>query len=156
MKVYNKILFFVFLGIAACHPSDKDGSITSSTDTNFHSSDNQPAFDLTGEWNWQDSITIFSVTLKQVHDSLYGDYCATAYAGSKVDCSTGDDGCSLQGKIYLNSASISFTSCYIEATGQASLTFNSSDGRLLWKLGHTSDIVYAPDSATLTRQQTSH
>jgi len=156
MKICSSFLFFVFLSMTACRHADDDASKVSSTDTNnFITSDTAPTFDLTGEWNWQDSITIFSLTLKQVNDSLYGDYCATAYAGSKIDCSTGDDECTLHGKILRHSAILSFTSCYIGATGQATINFNPSDERLSWRLGNTTNFVYAPDSATLTRQQTS-
>jgi hypothetical protein len=116
----------------------------------------QTKYNLTGDWHWENSTSTFSLNLRQLGDTIKGHYCAVANNGNRVDCYTNEsDDCVLSGRLTDNKAKVNFKSCYIGATGQATITYNSEKDQLVWTLGAVTSDVFAPDSVVLTRIKTS-
>ena len=140
-----KIILHILLVLLLVSCSTKNKNLTNTATNN-----------LSGKWEWKENNLAFTfdIYIKQTGDSITGNYCAIANNGNKIDCSVeNDDNCNMYGKQVNNVTVLTFTSCYMEAKGEAIITYNPKKDELIWKLGNTTDIVFAPDSAILKRRR---
>ncbi|WP_156437143.1 hypothetical protein [Burkholderia sp. RF2-non_BP3] len=111
-----------------------------------------PIDSFSGEWDWVDApdTMTFSIDLTQNGTKLYGQYCAVAQNGNKVDCD-GKADANINGIVDIagRSAIVNFSSFFGARNGKASL--NISNGRLVWHIVKipADGEFYAPKKAIL-------
>lgn len=110
--------------------------------------------ELEGNWAYEkpDSTLTFVLALKQLGDSVYGNYCAIYQAGRRIDCSDDTLEINIRGKILSDSALVYFESFFGATDGIASLKKNGN--KLIWQIIQEprGESYYAPPDAVLHRR----
>ncbi len=105
---------------------------------------------FSGFWGWEnkENEITFRLKLYQNKDSIWGQYCAAAYAGLRMDCSF-DTEFNITGNIFKDSARVRFYSFYGAKNGLASL--HCIGDTLIWKIIRwpSGGEVFAPEIARL-------
>ena len=107
---------------------------------------------FTGEWDWNSapSTRTFSIKLKQKGNRLYGQYCAVAQNGNKIDCDDEED-INIVGYIDNTGKSsiVKFSSFFDAKNGKAKISINGEN--LFWRIIKNPEggEFYAPKDAIL-------
>ncbi|WP_193101075.1 hypothetical protein [Burkholderia sp. Z1] len=115
-----------------------------------------PMDSFVGEWGWSNSsgTMTFSIDLKKQGDRLYGQYCAIAQNGNKIDCDD-EENKNIDGIIGGDgkSAFVNFYSFFGAKNGNAFLRM--VNGRLIWHVVRNpiEGEFYAPKNAILVPHQ---
>ncbi|WP_423394961.1 hypothetical protein [Burkholderia sp. LMG 21824] len=109
-----------------------------------------------GEWDWSNSsgTMTFSIDLKKQGGRIYGQYCAVAQNGNKIDCDD-EESPNIDGVIGGDgkSAVVNFNSFFGAKNGEAFLRMVG--GRLIWHVvrNPSEGEFYAPKDAILVPHQ---
>ena len=143
-NVFFIILLSVFSFFNCCKNNDTPKNIR-----NLSNSLNEPSFK--GFWGWEsnDKSTSFRIKVYQQKDSVWGQYCAAAYSGNRMDCNF-DVEYNIHGHIIEDTAKIKFYSFY-GAKGGTAILKSIDDNVLLWKIidWPSGGQVFAPPIAKL-------
>ncbi|TWP31078.1 hypothetical protein ETU08_03465 [Apibacter muscae] len=140
IKVY--ISLFIILFFSSCK------KINAQKDNSFRYKS-----ELLGEWESKENLNnTFSINFGEIKgDSIFGQYCAVAREGRKIDCDT-DEIFNIKGIIKDNIIKISFTSFFNAKNGKAKIII--TDSLLRWVITkYPEGESYAPKESTLTKSE---
>ncbi len=110
--------------------------------------------DFSGEWEFENDKTVFSMTLTQNGTLVSGNHCSSQFEGSKLDCAIDEtDLTTITGTVTeADSVNVTFKSVFCGLTGQATIKRISST-QIKWTITQEPQgEFFIPMNVILTKQ----